>query len=170
MALSKRARIWLIVIAIPVVLVIAGIVLLKLMFTNERLKAEVIPRMEEATGRSVSISDVSLGVFPSIALNMDSVRISNREGEGFSDAPMLTLDGLRVNVKLFPLLGGRVEATSLELERPNILIEINRRFETNYEDLVGETETAAAEEAPSGDPSAALALLVSGFRITDGTL
>jgi hypothetical protein len=171
MAMSKKAKIWLIVLAIPVVLVIAGIVVLKMMFTSERLKAEVIPRMEEATGRSVTIHDVSLGVFPSIALNMDSVRISNRVGEGFSDAPMLTLDGLRVNVKLFPLLGGRVEATSLELDRPNILIEINKKFETNYEDLVGETE-AAPEETPPADasPPAALALLVSGFRITDGTL
>ncbi|MGB6122381.1 MAG: AsmA family protein, partial [Bacteroidota bacterium] len=171
MALSKKAKIWLIVLAIPVVLVVAGIVVLKMMFTSERLKAEVIPRMEEATGRSVSISDVSLGVFPSIALNMDSVRISNRVGEGFSDAPFLTLDGLRVNVKLFPLFGGRVEATSLELDRPNILIEINQKFDTNYEDLIGETDTPPGDSpTEEASPSAALALLVSGFRVNDGTM
>jgi len=171
MALSKKAKISLIVLAIPVVLVIAGVVVLKMMFTSERLKAEVIPRMEEATGRAVSINDVSLGVFPSIALNMDSVRISNRVGEGFSESPFLTLDGLRVNVKLFPLLGGRVEATSLELDRPNILIEINKKFETNYEDLVGETEAAPEDSPPKeASPPAALALLVSGFRINDGTM
>jgi len=169
MAMSKKAKIWLIILAIPIVLVIAGIVTLKMMFTSERLKAEVIPRLEAATGRSVSIHDISLGVLPSIALNMDSLKISNRVGEGFSDAPFLTLDGLRVAVKLFPLLSGRVEATSLELDRPHMLIEINQEFETNYEDLLGGAETAAPEELPRGEPTAALALLVSGFRINGGT-
>ncbi|MCK5573787.1 MAG: AsmA family protein, partial [Bacteroidetes bacterium] len=174
MALSRKAKIWLIILAIPVVLVIAGIIFLKMMFTSERLKAEVIPRLEEATGRNVSISDISLGVFPSIALNMEGVSISNRVGDGFSESHFLTLESLRLNVRLFPLLDGRVEATSLEMDRPHLLLEINRNYETNYEGLTGQPGDAAADDTllqeASTPPSTALALLVSDFRINGGTL
>ena len=174
MALSRKAKIWLIILAIPVVLVIAAIIVLKMMFTSERLKAEVIPRLEEATGRNVSISDISLGVFPSIALNMEGVSISNRVGDGFSESHFLTLESLRLNVRLFPLLDGRVEATSLEMDRPHLLLEINRNYETNYEGLTGQPGDAAADDTllqeASTPPSTALALLVSDFRINGGTL
>ena len=51
MSMSRKSKIWLVILAIPVVLVVAGIVALKMMFTSEKLKSMVIPRAEAATGR-----------------------------------------------------------------------------------------------------------------------
>jgi uncharacterized protein involved in outer membrane biogenesis len=147
--MSRKARIRLIIIAIPVVLVIAGIVVLKVVFTSERLKSMVVPRMEEATGRPVAINDISLSVFPSIALKVEGVSMANRRGEGFSSAPFLTLDGLRLNVKLLPLLKSRIEVTSLEIDRPHLLIEVNARNETNYGDLTAGKGAAGSAVSPA---------------------
>ena len=149
MSISRRGRLWLVVLAVPIVLVVAAVVVLKLMFTGERLKALVIPRVESATGRSFAVGDMSLSVFPSIALRMDSVALSNRRGEGFSDRPFLTLDGLRVSVKLLPLLHSSIEVTSLEFDRPQLFLEVDQKNRTNYEDLAGGAKSPAA---PGGAP------------------
>jgi uncharacterized protein involved in outer membrane biogenesis len=151
MPVSRKTKIWLVLLAIPVILIVAGIIVLKVMFTSEKLKAMIVPRAESAIGRPVAINDISLVVFPSIALRMEGVSIANRKGEGFSPGPFLTLDALRLNVKLFPLLKSRVEVTSLELDRPYILVEVNRRNETNYSDL---TEGAPPGGAASRSPAA----------------
>ena len=148
MSNSRRGKTWLVILAIPVVLVVAAVVTLKLIFTGERLKAMVIPRVESATGRTFTVGDMSLSVFPAIALRMDSVALSNRRGEGFSSRPFLTLDGLRVNVKLLPLLHSSIEVTSVELDRPELFLEVNSKNQSNYEDIAGGV-THAQEEAPA---------------------
>ena len=137
MPMSRKAKIWLTILAIPLVLVIAGIIALKVMFTSDRLKSMVVPRIEETTGRAVAINTISLTVFPSIALKMEGVSMANRQGEGFTSQAFLTLDVLRLNVKLLPLLKSRVEVTSLEVDRPCLLLEVNARNETNYANLTG---------------------------------
>jgi uncharacterized protein involved in outer membrane biogenesis len=153
--MSRKAKIWLVILAIPVILVVAGVVVLKMMFTSEKLKSMVIPRAEAATGRTVAINDISLVVFPSIALRMEGVSISNRKGEGFSSNPLLTLDALRLNLKILPLLKSRIEVTSLELDRPRILLEVNGRNETNYSNLTGGgSPTAPPGPAAGGAPPA----------------
>jgi uncharacterized protein involved in outer membrane biogenesis len=185
--MSRKSKIWLILLAIPVVLVIAGVIVLKVMFTSDKLKSMIIPRAEAATGRSVAINDVSLVVFPSIALRMEGVSISNRKGEGFSSSPLLALDALRLNVKLLPLLKSRVEVTSLELDRPRLLLEVNGQNETNYSNLTGGGSPAgvAAPPAPgtpghSGSPASetenppastsATAFLVSNLHVNNGSV
>ena len=185
MPMSRKAKIWSVILAIPVVLVIAGVVVLKIMFTSEKLKSMVIPRAEAATGRSVVIKDISLVVFPSIALRMDGVSISNRRGEGFSSNPLLTLDALRLNLKVLPLFRSRVEVTSLELDSPRLVLEINGRNETNYSNLTGGGAPAvppgpAGGGAPASPPktenvsgptlSSTAAFLVSNLLVNNGSV
>jgi len=189
MPMSRKARIWLTILAIPLVLVIVGIVALKVMFTSERLKSMVVPRMEETTGRTVAINTLSLSVFPSIALEMEGVSIANRQGEGFSSTPFLALDVLRLNVKLLPLLKSRVEVTSLEVDRPHLLLEVNARNETNYSNLTAGKNAAGSAVSPdrmnpepSGSPgsktqdaaepppSAAAAFAISNLLVNNGSV
>jgi uncharacterized protein involved in outer membrane biogenesis len=127
MPMSRKAKIWLLVLAIPLVFVAVGIVALKVMFTNEKLKSIVVPIVEETTGRPVTINTISLSVFPSIAVKMQGASIANRQEEGFSSNSFLTLDVLRVNVRILPLFKSRIEVTSLELDRPHLLLEVNSR-------------------------------------------
>ena len=169
MTMTRTRKIWLIVALIPVLMILAGIVMLKLVFTGERLKAMMIPRMEEATGRTVAVGDIGLSVFPSLAVRIDSLEISNRTGKGFSLEPFLRLDQLRLNVSLLALLGGRVEVTSLMLDRPRLLLEFTKENLSNYSDLGGSDRTPATEASAEAS-AAALSLFVSGFRVENGTL
>ncbi len=189
MPMSRKAKIWLIILAIPLVLVIVGIVVLKVMFTSERLKSMVVPRVEETTGRPVVINNISLTFFPSIALTMEGVSVANRQGEGFSSKPFLTLDALRLNVRLLPLLKSRVEVTSLEVDRPHLLLEVNARNETNYENLTaGKSSTgnvvspdernsgasgspgAKTQKAAEPPSSSAVAFLISNVQVNNGAI
>jgi uncharacterized protein involved in outer membrane biogenesis len=169
MASTRTRNIILIAVLIPVVLLLAGIVTLKLVFTGDRLKAMVVPQMEEATGRTVAMGQIGLSVFPSLAVDIDSLQIANRSGEGFSPDPFLSLERLRLNVSLFALLGGRVEVTSLMLDRPRLLLEVNGNNLTNYSDL-GAAEHRPAAGTPDANSAAAFSLFISAFRVEHGVL
>ncbi|MCZ6775666.1 MAG: AsmA family protein [Ignavibacteria bacterium] len=132
MALSRKGKIWLIILAVPVVLIIGAAITLKILFTSDRLKAIIIPRVEEAMNRSVAVNDISLSLFPSIAIVIESLSISNRTGSGFSDQPLLTLDRLVLDVQLAPLLKGSLEVPTVLLERPRLFLEINEEGIANY--------------------------------------
>ena len=144
MAMTRRAKILLIILAIPLVLLVAAVIVLKAMFTSDKLKAMVIPRIEAATHRNVATNDISLALFPSLGVDLDGLTLSNRRGEGFSSTPFLTLDRLHVSVKLMPLLRSRMEVDALTLDHPRILIETNSKNETNYADMTGPADTVRA--------------------------
>ncbi|MBI5471601.1 MAG: translocation/assembly module TamB domain-containing protein [Ignavibacteriae bacterium] len=160
MALSKKARTWLIILSIPVVLLVGAAVALKLYFTSDRLKALIIPKMEEATGHKVAINDISLSVFPTIAVDVSGLTIEN--APGFSEKPLLSLERMLIDVKLSPLFDKRVEISSLYLEKPSIMLETAENGTTNYS-----TKEAAQEEPASGGGTSA-AVLLSDFRIVNG--
>jgi uncharacterized protein involved in outer membrane biogenesis len=122
MALPRKAKTWLIVLGIPVVLVIGGTVALKMLFTGERLKAFIVPKMEEATHRTVAVNSISLSVFPTLAVEVDGLSVSNKQGDGFSERPVLQLDKLVLDVRLLALLKGNLEVSNVTLERPQVFL------------------------------------------------
>ncbi|MBI3765878.1 MAG: AsmA family protein, partial [Ignavibacteriales bacterium] len=126
MALGKTARTWLIILSIPVVLLIALVIAAKLYFTSDRLKALVIPRIEEATNRSVSVRDVSFSIFPPLAVSIDELKISNPAGRTFRSNEFLSLDNLKLNVSLFKLLQNKLEINYIILNHPKIVLEVTK--------------------------------------------
>ena len=91
---------WVIIAAIPLVLLAGGIIAAKLYFTGERLRALVVPRIEEATRRSVTLGDISLAVFPSIGVEATGFRLSNPPDRTWPNPYFLSLDRLFVDVRL----------------------------------------------------------------------
>ncbi len=185
MPITRKSKILLTVAAVPLVVIVVAAITLKFVFTGDRLKSLVIPRIEEATHRSVAVNAISLSLFPAIGIDVDGVQIANRRGPGFSTDPFLSLERLRVNVKLLPLVRGRVEVSSVVLDRPKLLIETNEERETNYDDLSGTAEqpqatppsrepsinTPAPGSAPASQPAQPEgALSISGFRLNDGEI
>jgi uncharacterized protein involved in outer membrane biogenesis len=169
MALTRKAKIWIIILSIPLLLMIAGVVVLKAMFTGERLKAFLVPRIEEATGRTVTVADVSLNIFPSIAVEVESLLVSNTQEEGFSQRPFLTLDRLVLDVSLIPLIKGSFEIPTILIEHPVLLLEVNENGVANY---AGE-ETQPASGGDTVKVSMNLGegqFLLSNLQITGGVM
>jgi len=166
---SRKAKVWLIVASIPVILIVGAVFALKAYFTSDRLKALIVPQIEQATNRSVAINDISLSVFPAIAVDMEGFTMSNRKGEGFSQSPFLALDGLSVSVSLMPLLRGNVEITTVVLDRPKVLVETNKAGVTNYADMT-ETSGAAGEDTSTSTSSSMAGFLLSNLLINNGSV
>lgn len=175
MSFTRKSKILLTILAVPLILIVAAIVVLKVMFTGDKLKALVIPRIEEAIHRPVAVNDISLALFPSLGLDVDGLTIANRQGTGFSETPFLTLDRLRLNVKILPLFSGRIEVSSVVLDKPKLLIETTEANQTNYADLGGTPETttvsrSAPPTTPAPPAATGGALSISGFRLNDGSV
>jgi len=173
MALSRKAKTWLLILSIPVVLIVGAAVALKLYFTNERLKAIIVPKIEDATGRSVTINDMSLSIFPTLALEIEGLTISNRQGRGFSEKPFFALDKLVLDVRLAPLLKGSLEVTTVLFNRPRILLEVNAQGLANYSDEAEPAGRARKEDRDTvviSVESKAGGFLLSNFQIIDGSL
>ncbi len=164
MALSRKAKLWLIILGIPLALIVAGVVTLKVLFTSERLKAFLLPKIEEATHRTVTVSDISLTVFPSLAVEIDSLTISNLKGPGFSDRPFLSLDRLVLDVKLLPLLSGNLEIPTVLVGHPAVLLEVNEQGLVNYS--FGEDEGLAKDSVSTSGRSGEF--LLSNLEVRDG--
>lgn len=167
MALRKAAKIWIIILAIPVTLIIVAMVAAKLYFTSDRLKALVIPKIESATHRTVAIKDISLSVFPTLAVSIDSLSISNPQGTHYDRENFLSLDNLRLRVKILPLISNRIEIGYVILDHPQIYLEVTKDGHKNYssEEPGTAKESSVSVKVEKGGTGE---LLLSNFEINNG--
>ncbi len=170
MPVSRRTRIILIVVAVPLVLLFSLILFLKIYFTSDRLKALLVPRIQTVLNRDVSIKGIGLSLFPTFGVKIEGLSIANRRGPGFSERPLVYIDEFIVDVKLFPLLGNRLEVNHLSFGKPSIVLEINRDGEENFVNL----RQAQEQERKGGElrirTRENASLLLSNFEITAGEL
>jgi len=164
MAMSKKTKIWLIVLATPLMLIALGAIAAKLYFTGDRLKAIMIPKIEEATGRTVFIKDISLSVFPTLAISLDSLKISNPPGIKFERDEFVSLENLRLKVKILELLRDRLEISYVILNHPKIYLELRKDGRKNYS---GKGQVSPQKQSGGRGTGE---LLLSSLEINDGEI
>jgi uncharacterized protein involved in outer membrane biogenesis len=112
---------------------------------------EVARRVAHATGRAFTIAGpLQVTMFPQPGLRVDRVALANVPG-GHAPA-LVTAESLRISVRLWPLLAGRIEVSELELDRPRIALEIGRDGRPNWMFM---RPAAAPSAAPPAVPPAA---------------
>ena len=165
MVLSRTARTWIIVLSIPVFLLMLGIVAVKIYFTSERLQTLILPRIEEATHRKVTVSEISVSIFPSFAVSIDDLKITNPEPSPFEHKEFLSLDNLKLKVNLFALVGNKLEIDYVIVDHPAMYLEITHDGLKNYSNNESTTTTnVTVEKNNAGE------LLLSNLEINDGEL
>jgi uncharacterized protein involved in outer membrane biogenesis len=167
MAFTRTAKIWTIILGIPAFLLLAGIIFAKVYFAGDRLKAMVIPQIVNATHREVGLKDISLSVFPTLSVSMESLTIANPTTGTFESAHFISLGELDVNVKILPLLGGSVEISEIILNNPHIALEVTKDGMKNYK--LGKGGEAASTPKASTESSSG-ELLIGNFQIHNGTI
>ena len=158
-----------------VVLLAAGLLVLPNLIDWNAWKPELAARVKEASGRTLEVrGDLSLRVLPSLHLAAHDVRLSNAPGARSAD--MATLRTLEVDVRLAPLVAGRIEVARVVLVQPVIELErladgrVSWALEAGGRDP-GPGEEGAGERAPG--PAAAgyvRAFRLDDLRIRDGTV
>ena len=174
----------LIAIAVIVVLVVGALLILPVFLPTETVKAELIARIEQATGRKARIDGpISVSLLPTAHVSAAGIGLQglSDEGEAF------TVDSISVGVSLIPLLSGTVEVNGVTIERPTVVVAVDAAGNTNWsaaappnpdsapaaiEDLIAGAEAdAPAPAATETDAAAALDRLSLGrITIKDGTL
>jgi len=124
----------------------------------------------QALGRPVTFSSLSLALFPLPALKLTNLAVA--ENPQFGTTPFLTIQTGRMELRLWPLLRGRVEVTGLTLERPTVALIQAPGGQWNIASLGAHPGGApsAAPKGGGGPPGLSSLLLLSRVRLVDGAL
>lgn len=85
-----------------------------------RHQARILGQVSNALGRQVQVGQIKARVGLGLAIEADNLKIA--DDPAFSNTPFLTAAQTALEVKFLPLLHGRVEVVSLDLDQPNIRI------------------------------------------------
>lgn len=99
-----------------------GLALAPLIVDWNAYKPQAEAWLSRKTGHRVSIAgNLSARLLPSPRLILNRIEVSG--AAGFDDEKLLTAEMADARIALWPLLIGRIDLTSLEFERPTLLIE-----------------------------------------------
>lgn len=179
MASKKPLKIIGIIIGVFVLLIVAAVITLSIMFPPEKIKAMILPHIEKAVGRSVEVEGAGLTFYPIFGIKIKGLSVANTDREGFSDDPFLTLDEFLVKVKVAPLFQKRLDINAIILDKPSILLEVDRMGSFNYDDLAfmkpkegkePEKEEPKEEAPKAGKPALPIPLTMEQFQIKQGRI
>ena len=101
-----------------VVFIVAGLLILPLFIDETRVRNLIVSRLESNLQRKVSVQAAEITIFTGIGVRLRNVLIS--EDPRFGSAGFMQVESLRVQPSLLPLLGGRVEFSSIQAIKPVI--------------------------------------------------
>lgn len=151
-------------IALIAILVLGVVLALPLIVSSQMVRQEVASQISELTGRPVALrGDQALQMFPNPSVELSDIVVEgNLPG---AENALVVAERLRGDVRLLPLLFGRIELSEFVLTRPTIRFIRFANGEANWA-LDGSALLAALE--PSREGSGGLQL--GTFRLVDGTV
>ena len=101
--MARLFKILVVLIVGAVGIVVIAAVALILFFDPNDFRDDISAQVKAATGRDLVIEgDLSLSVFPWIAVNIGRTQLGN--ADGFGDEPFLSFEEAKLSVRLAPLL------------------------------------------------------------------
>ncbi len=130
---------------ILVVLIVGAALIVPLFIPTDTVRAELITRIEQATGRQARIDGpISISLIPTVHVSAGGIGLAGVTG----NSEALKVDSVSFGVGLLPLLSGRVAINSVTIVRPEIVYAIDQNGNSNWQ---------AAATAPAADDTAAAA-------------
>ena len=114
-----------------IVLIVGVVVLLPLLVPQDTIRNQLISRVEESTGRTLTIDgDIKVSLVPRVKLELTGVTFANAAGAAAPD--MAKLAQLQLEVGIFPLIRGNLDVSRFVLVDPVIEIEIDEKGRGNW--------------------------------------
>jgi len=144
-----------------VVLTVAALFAFAVMLIpREALKVRMSEQIAAWTGREVSLrGEPELDFFPRLTVTLNDVRVGGPSG--MEDAEVVSMDRLTGEVRLLPLVIGRVEIGSFSMLRPMIKLVYDEEGGRNW---IFDSGAAALQLAFAGD------VPLGEFLVEDGTI
>jgi len=164
--MSRFAKIlgWLVAIFVAVFALAA--IAFYLFFDANDFRDEIAGAVEKSTGRELAIEgDVSLSVFPWLAIDVGAASLGN--ASGFGDTPFARFERAQMGVSLLPLLiRQEIVVGSVTVEGLQLNLEENKRGVSNWDDLVA----ADSSEGEVTDSPSDAAVNVASIKFVDATI
>ena len=152
-----------ILIAIAIAACIAAVAGATLVIPVDAVREAVIAEIRAVTGLDpVLRGSVSVSMFPAGTVRFSDVVL----GERVAGDPALAVEELTANLRLAPLLAGRIEIADISLIRPRIAVTVEPDGRTNWSPLV---DTLARALKPNARRDERV-LSFSEIRIDDGVI
>jgi AsmA protein len=149
-------------------LLMAGAVALWLLFDPNDYKADIERLVEQKTHRKLTLQgDLKLSVFPWIAVQMGPAQLHERAG--FGDQPFVSVENVKLSVRLMPLFKKQIEIGEVQLDAPSIRLITDEQGRHNWSDLAAGDDTAAPTDEAAGSTGAVSANL-AGIQIHRGAV
>lgn len=165
--MGRLLKILLIVLAGLVGLLAVAAIGLLLFFDPNDYRDEIAAEVEKATGRELAIEgDLSLSVFPWVAVEVGRTRLAN--AQGFGPEPFATFERAELSVRLLPLILRRELAVgTAALDSLVLNLEVAENGATNWDDLAAAGEEPAA---PEDEEAGATRLDIAGVEVENATI
>lgn len=166
--MKKTLKILAIVLGGLVALLIVGAIVVSLTFDPNQYKDDIVKLVKQQTGRDLKIDGkISLSFFPWIGAELPALQLSN--APGFDKKPFAEVKQAGVSVKLLPLLRKEVVVKEVKLDGLRLRLAKNKAGVTNWDDMTGAKQPAAAQDKtpPSGGPAALGGVTIGGVHIRD---
>jgi AsmA protein len=135
-----------------VVLLLIGGIMFTFLFDPNDYRENIATQVKRSTGRDLVIEgNLSLKLFPWLAVEIGRSSLSN--AEGFGDAPFASFDAARLSVRLMPLLLRReIVVGAVNIDALSLDLAVNAQGVGNWQDLAGQgdDESVDAEMTTSG--------------------
>lgn len=140
----------------------AGLAILPFVVPAGLYKDRIEESVGRATGRKFAISgSIRFTLFPALGLRARGVSLANPPG--FRADALASADGLRIGLRLWPLLSGRLDVTEIVLEQPRIALEVDAKGR-------GDWVFARATRAASAGGGPRAATRIPALKIVQGSV
>jgi AsmA protein len=167
--MSRAVKILGILVATAVAVAIFAAIVFVLVFDPNDYKDKISAGVREATGRELVIEgDLSLSLFPWLAIEMGRTELGN--APGFDDTPFASFESARLSVRVMPLLTQRqVMVGTAALDSLRVNLQVRKDGKGNWEDF-GEAGAAEPEtpEPPAAESTATID--IASVAVTDAAL
>lgn len=157
------------IIAVGTFVVLIGVLALviKLYLTDERLRNLIEPALEQQLNREVSIGSLQVGLlrsFPNMSIGLEQLAIHTPPDGDILRGDLANVERIWIDMPILPLLQSRIHVSALELDQPQILVEVYDDLSTNLIEIATDTVTSASEEPTVHE------IALERIRIRDGQL
>jgi AsmA protein len=146
--MHKGLKITGIIILCFVLVVLVAAFALPYFISLDKYKGKVEEQLEKALQRDCSLGKLRVTILPTMGAKIQDLVISNPSG--FSDTPLLSLETVKVRVKIIPLIFGKKEIAGLTLRHPEVFIEKDPRGRSNIPYLEKTSTSARKGTLKSG--------------------
>ncbi|HMK56020.1 MAG TPA: AsmA family protein [Dissulfurispiraceae bacterium] len=153
----------LVIVGIIVGLIVAAVAGLtfyvKSYLQSDKLKALILPKVEQATGRKAGIDSIDVSIFSGISVQ----GIHLKERDGIKD--FVSANKFVLKYELMPLLSKQLIISSINVIDPAVSVSRDASGKFNYEDIVEHLKAGQKEEKPKQESGAGIPFSVVADKI-----